>query len=445
MKVTFPKFKSSDAELNKTYEYRAESYSKHVKKTPDGYVVTEFLPDVSWAGKYNTICCATMHHIMEGRWIHEHNVIEDYLRFWCDDEVMPREFTNRYSFALADIFMQYIKVSGNYSLATEEYESLRQLHHAWDFRVRDGLYSQACNYDGMEYSISGHGYRPTINSYMYGDKIALSHFAEYIGNTADAEKYSADAEILRQTLNERLWNEDIGMYGVISEDGIMQNVREPIGYIPWIYGIPEGRDECFKYLLDKNCFLAPYGIRTADASHPEYMKYYSHVCLWNGPVWPFATAQTLTALINYLHTESTPKITDRDFMSLLNTYSLSQREENGEPYIDENIHPDTGIWLARDLIKKSGRTDTERGREYNHSTFIDLVLTGVCGIVPTTDSHLTVAPLGLSLDGFEAFDINYHGRNLEVKYDKGIGLSVRVDGREYFKKSVGNVKIEIEI
>ena len=38
----------------------------------------------------------------------------------------------------------------------------------------NGLFYQIDDRDGMEYSISGNGMRPTINSYMCGDAKAIS-------------------------------------------------------------------------------------------------------------------------------------------------------------------------------------------------------------------------------------------------------------------------------
>lgn len=447
MKVTFPKFSSSDEQLNITYNYRCSSYNMHIKETEDGYVITEFLPLVSWAGKHNTICCATMHHVREGRWIYESKVIEQYLKFWCSEEILPRTFSNRYSLALADAFMDFVKVTGDYKIVKEEYDNIEEVHNAWDFRVKDGLYWQTCNHDGMEYSISGDGYRPTLNSYMYADKIALSSFAYRFGDKKSAEKYYNDAEKLRQEINSRLWNESIGMYGVISDDGVLQNVKEQIGYIPWIYSIPEAdKDGCFRYLFDSKCFLAPYGIRTADASHSEYMKSFDHECLWNGPVWPFATSQTLTALIKYLNDEAKPKVSNIEFMSLLKTYSLSQRDTNGEPWIDENLHPDTGVWLAREILRNKGREDKERGRHYNHSTFIDLVITGVCGIQPSEKDTLIIHPLGTSLEFFSLEDVRYHGHVISIKWEKNSGLTVVIDKkREFLASSSKDVKLEIHL
>ena len=66
-----PRIAVPDAEIQRTYYFRWWVYRKHVKRTPEGFVLTEFHPDVSWAGKYNTIPCAAAHHVREGRWLRE--------------------------------------------------------------------------------------------------------------------------------------------------------------------------------------------------------------------------------------------------------------------------------------------------------------------------------------------------------------------------------------
>ncbi len=430
MTVTFPKFLSSDEELNITYNYRCELYGRHVKETPAGYVITEFLPDVPWAGIYNTISCAASHHFRDGRWMHNPAVLDEYAGFWCT-EGNPR----LYSFPIADSILALAKVTGDYTTADVLYPKLAEIQRAWDDHKTDsGMYRQLCDRDGMEFSISGDGIRPTINSYMYADKAALSVLAGRAGDSTAAQMYREDAETLRGQINDLLWNDRIGMYGVISDDGEVQNVREQIGYIPWIYGIPvSGRDECFRNLLDTSCFLAPHGLRTADASHPDYMKPFNHSCLWNGPVWPFATAQTLTAVIEYLHTSEQPTITPDEFMSLLLTYAYSHRDEDGTPWIDENMHPDTGIWLARSILRRDENYKLkDRGQHYNHSTFIDLVMTGICGICPDEGDILRIHPLGISLGSFSVSGVHYHGHVLDIDWAKSAGLKVTVDGtREY--------------
>ena len=428
MSFTFPSFISSDKELNITYNYRCDLYRKHIKETPVGFVISEFLPDVPWAGIYNTISCGASHHFREGRWLNDTTPLAQYANFWCTEGN-----ARLYSFPLADSVLALEKVTGDTATADGLYPKLREIHRAWDdHKTESGLYTQLCDRDGMEFSISGDGLRPTINSYMAADTYALAHIAERVGDGETACAYRAEADGLRELINRKLWNERIGMYGALAEDGTPRDVREQIGYIPWMYGLAdEGHDECFRNLLDPDCFLASAGLRTADARHPEYMKFFPHSCLWNGPVWPFATAQTLTAVIEYLNTEKAPVITAEDFMKLLLQYAYSHRDTDGTPWLDENMHPDTGIWLARSLLQKIPDYQLkDRGRDYNHSSFIDLIMTGVCGIRPAEGDKLVIRPLGTSLDHFAVTDVRYHGHTVGIAWDKTEGLQVTVDGLE---------------
>jgi hypothetical protein len=61
-----PRFECPDKDLEEIYYFRWWTFRKHIKQTPDGYVISEFLPSVPWAGKYNGINCAAMHTTMKG-------------------------------------------------------------------------------------------------------------------------------------------------------------------------------------------------------------------------------------------------------------------------------------------------------------------------------------------------------------------------------------------
>jgi hypothetical protein len=65
MQGNIPWFDCPDKDMEEVYYFRWWTYRKHIKETQDGFVVTEFLPDVPWAGKYNTISCAAGHHFKE--------------------------------------------------------------------------------------------------------------------------------------------------------------------------------------------------------------------------------------------------------------------------------------------------------------------------------------------------------------------------------------------
>jgi hypothetical protein len=101
-------------------------------------------------------------------------------------------------------------------------------------------------------------------------------------------------------------------------------------------------------------------------------------------------------------------------------------------------------------LERKGMERLEKGQPtlvlMNHSSFIDLVMTGICGIRPSEGNRLTIHPLGTSLDSFSVTDVRYHGHTLAVAWDRTSGLCVTVDGtREYFREAAEDITLEIEL
>ena len=70
----------------------------------------------------------------------------------------------------------------------------------------DGLFSTIDDRDGMELSIGGHGKRPSINSYMFGDAMAISKIALLEGEPEISSIYREKASTLKSLVQERLWD-----------------------------------------------------------------------------------------------------------------------------------------------------------------------------------------------------------------------------------------------
>src|ERR1700749_2929977 len=68
LKNNIPLLDCPDPQIQRIYYFRWWTYRKHIEKTPDGFIISEFLPHVPWAGKFNSIPCAAGHHFCEGRW-----------------------------------------------------------------------------------------------------------------------------------------------------------------------------------------------------------------------------------------------------------------------------------------------------------------------------------------------------------------------------------------
>jgi hypothetical protein len=313
----------------------------------------------------------------------------------------------------------------------------------------------------MEVSIAGRGHRgqgkrATINAYMYGDALAIAAIADRAGSSEIARRYREKAGRIQRLVLEKLWDEDAGFFKVLprGEPAELADVRELHGYTPWYFNLPElgkGYEIAWKQLMDPKGFYAPFGPTTAEQRHPGFtVSYRGHECQWNGPSWPFATAVTLTALANVLNDYPQQFISRADYFETLKIYTKSHRlkREDGVvvPWIDENLHPHTGDWIARTRLKSwrngtwdPGKGGRERGKDYNHSTYCDLIITGLVGLRPRADDLVEVNPL-LPADIWDYFCLDgvpYHGRMLTILYDKtgkrygkGSGLRILADGRE---------------
>ena len=599
-----PLFECSDQDLEEIYYFRWWTYRKHIKQTPDGFIVTEFLPPVPWSGKHNSINCPAGHHFYEGRWLHDPRYLNDYAVFWFRKGGEPR----KYSFWAADAIEARSLVLGDERLPRELLSDLIANYQAWekDHLDASGLFWQNDGNDGMEVSIGGSGCRATINSYQYGDALAIARIADRAGQPDLARDWRAKAAALKQLVQAKLWDPQAQFFKVLPRGaGALADVRELHGYTPWYVNLPDPeKSVAWKQLMDPQGFCAAFGPTTAEQRHRGFaVAYQGHECQWNGPSWPLATAVTLTALANLLNHYTQDVVGKADYWKTFQCYlrshrfrqlppevrsqsdgltrsfdntvarhswwaqdrlgktewvqydfktpvrleaaevfwyddpygieppvswrlltqegtewrevqartpyrtaidrynrvefaplttsalrleaktapgmsagilewrvfqngtnvaavatssasysdvyaarlsalndgaSRMERLETRQPWIDENLNPYTGDWIARTLLKQRRQAPEERGKDYNHSTFCDLVITGLVGLRPRAAEGMAVTPLVPegTWDYFWLDDVRYHGRTLTILYDKtgnrygrGKGLQVLADGQ----------------
>jgi hypothetical protein len=445
-----------DADIERTYYFRWWTFRKHLKKTPTGFIVDEFLPNVSWAGKFNSISCAAGHHFYEGRWLHQPELMDDYAKFWFGGGGNPRG----YSFWAADAIWAHYLVSGDKKIPLDLLPQLITNYEAWENQKRDanGLFWQIDDRDGMEVSIGGSGYRATINSYQFGDARAIARIAALAGKEDIVTLYRDKALSIKKLVQEKLWDKEAEFFKVLprGENTKLVDVREQHGFTPWYFNLPDPQyNIAWKQLMDPQGFFAPFGPTTAERRHPKFeLSYKEHECQWNGPSWPYSTSVTLTGLANLLNGPPQSVINANDYFQILQNYSKAQQlklpDGKTVPWIDENLNPDTGDWISRTRLKTwkdgtwdAGKGGEERGKDYNHSTYCDLVISGLIGLRPRADETVEINPLvPATWEWFCLDQVRYHGHWLTIVWDKtgkhygkGQGLRVIVDDKEIAKSS----------
>jgi hypothetical protein len=308
-------------------------------------------------------------------------------------------------------------------------------YQGWEAKRRapEGPYWQFESRDAMEDSINGdrkaENRRPSISSYMYGNAQAIAAVAELAGRPQLAAEYAAKATAIKKDVQEQLWDPEAKFFKVRWKDGPLSDAREAIGFIPWYFELPDrGYEEAWTQLTDPQGFCAPFGLTTAERRNPRFRAHGTgHSCEWDGPVWPFATSQTLTAMANVLNDYPQKYVSKVDYLNALQTYARCQTLD-GAPYIGEYLDETTGRWLHQ---------DKERGRHYNHSTFCDLIISGLVGLRPRQDQSVQINPLvpDSTWDFFCLDNVLYHGHRLAIvwdrtgqRYNQRLGLTILRDG-----------------
>jgi hypothetical protein len=439
LQKNIPLFECPDREVEEMYYFRWWSFRKHLVQTTNGFVFTEFLTPVRHAGSFNTISCAAGFHVAEGRWLRNQSYLDDYIRFWLrgDHGKPPPHFHKYSSWLAAAVYDRYL-VNHDREFITGLLDDFVSDYGVWESerKLPDGLFWQYDVRDGMEESISGSrtnkNARPTINTYMFANARAIAAIANLAGRNEVANQFYSKSEELRRLTQSLLWDPEAKFFKVRLDSGRLSDAREEIGFVPWMFELPgsgKGYEMTWAQLSDPRGFRAPFGITTAERRHPQFRSHGVGTCEWDGAVWPFATSQTLVALANILRDYSPAHLTPRDYFDAFLTYVQSQHA-NGKPYIGEYLDETTGQWING----KEGRS-----RYYNHSTFADLLVTGVVGLHPRADDTVEVQPLLLDgvWDWFALDGVSYHGRTLTILWDKdgsrygrGAGLSVLADGKQ---------------
>src|SRR4051812_21605270 len=455
-----PAFESPDTAIDATYYYRWELVTKHLTygSPESGYTFTEFIDRPFWSGAFGAISCPLGHQLAELRWLNDPEIVRDFARYWFETPgAQPRSYSNWYASAMWRLY----EVTRDSALLHHVLPYMRQQHAGWIAEHWDKaqqMFRWDGLHDGMERNINSRqtddidegaeGYRPTLNSYLYGDERAIARASALFGDTTSARDFDARADALRTRVLETLWDEHRTFFlhqsAQDEKDGIRAltrtyetgkyagnaHGRELIGYVPWQFDLPpdgKGYERAWRFLMDTAYFLAPYGPTTVERHDPQF--YISpRCCWWSGNSWPYATTQTLDAMANLLNDYHQDVVNAADWMRLFAIYTHTQRK-NDRPYIAEAANPDNGSWAGHDTPYHS--------EHYFHSAYVDLVVTGVAGLRPRADDSVVVNPLAPpSWRYFALDDVPYHGHRLTIlwdrdgrRYHRGAGLTLLADGR----------------
>ncbi|KAI1752062.1 six-hairpin glycosidase [Xylaria castorea] len=447
-----PFFEVSDTAIMDVYYYRWQVFRAHQRDLgAEGYISTEFIDDVSWQTQPSaSINSATGFHLNEGRWCRDRRFRVDYTNFMYGPDANPRHYSDSTTLSAWNAYL----VDGVQSDVTGLLDSMQTLYSHWQdtqYDASKGLFYVEPISDATEYTIAsidascgkdgftgGTAFRPSINTYQYGNARAIANIAELVGKGDVAADYNARAAAIKENVQNSLWNSTfehfIDRYYASTQCSTYWNFirgRELVGYVPWLHDLPDDNAvyaPAWAHLIDPEKLGGMYGMRTNEPSYEYYMRQYRYEgtareCQWNGPAWPYQTAQVLGALANvldhYPKTAAKNTITAQDYMNLLTQYAkLHYNKNRGGLNIEEDYDSATGAPIV----------GLDRSSHYFHSSFADLVITGLVGIRPRADDVLDINPLAVGVKYFRIEGLIYHGNEISVQWD--------ADGSRYGTKGL---------
>jgi hypothetical protein len=128
-----------------------------------------------------------------------------------------------------------------------------------------------------------------------------------------------------------------------------------------------------------------------------------HGAVWNGPTWPFTNSTVLMGLANA--TRIADHGLDGTWNELFRNYTRLQfRGHDIEfPMVVEHYNPLTGEEISQE-------------EDYFHSSWIDLVVTTVVGLVPSDDDVLLLDPVECGIKFFHLRGLPWRGREVDVSW-----------------------------
>jgi hypothetical protein len=283
--------------------------------------------------------------------------------------------------------------------------------------------------------------RVDLTAYVYGNARNLARALSAIGDDANAQHYDGVADTIRDAVIATMWDGlSSYFYSVEPENHAKALVKEIVGVYPFYFSMFEGLDgtpytAAWRAILDRDQFWTPWPIASVSKECPAYSQDVTFNgkevggCMWNGPTWPHANSIVLSAMAATLREYPHSPLRIADLFGLFRSYTQVQfyRHDIEYPWTGEYYNGETGEW----------RTDQ---RDYNHSTYIDILITDIAGLRPRADDVIELHPLiDPSMGPFIIDGIRYHNRDVTIAWAPATNPAQTPDGLRGFRVYVDGV------
>jgi len=250
--------------------------------------------------------------------------------------------------------------------------------------------------------------------YHYLNTLGVAKLCELLGDDEAASYYKL-AEDIKRDIIDKMWDEAsqyfYDLHYQTDEKALVKNI---VGIYPgWAEMIDDSFNGMIEHLMNDQEFHTRCPFPSVAMDCPAYSKeggWMGHFvkgrngCVWDGPTWPYTNSIALDALAK--ESKRRNHQFDSQFASYFREYSFlhfMQRDLN-QPGLVEHYNSETGEPLSDE-------------QEYNHSYYIDLLISHVAGLAVEQD-RIVLDPLDVGLDYFCLDRIKAAGMDIRITYRK---------------------------
>lgn len=255
-------------------------------------------------------------------------------------------------------------------------------------------------------------------TYAYKNFCAAASLAKLLNDTATEKLYAAMGEKARHQLLSVMWNEkDRFFYDIKPIAHTQARVKATTGfYVFWAKIAGHQHVPMLQHVFNPKTFWTTYPLPSLPLDYEKYKPLQeSGWTYWNYATWPRTTCHVVDGVLWAAKTLD-PSLGKKAAM-LFERYTRMHfpNADVHRPNIAERYDPNTGSPFMEEL-------------DYNHSSWIDLLMQHVAGITPQESDSLIIDPVDMGWKSFSLKNIRYRNHDIDIEFDRKKGMLIRVDG-----------------
>lgn len=262
-------------------------------------------------------------------------------------------------------------------------------------------------------------------TYVYKNFLAAAQLAQLLHDSSNEKLFKAVSEKTRQQLLSIMWNkEDHFFYDVkpiIQKQAI---VKASTGFYPfWARIAGTEHLPMLQHIFNPKIFWTNYPLPSLPLDYEKYDQLQKAGWnYWNYATWPRTTCHVVDGTLWAAKTLDTSL--RKQAVMLFDRYTRMHfpNDNIAKPNIAERYDPHSGAPFIENL-------------DYNHSSWIDLLIQHIAGITPQDSDELIIDPVDMGWQYFSFKNIRYRNHDIDVEFDRKKGMLVKVDGEERAKES----------